>query len=503
MFTGPPAPGTPTDTSLDYGLYNGSMVVSRKTGKPWNGKEPRSGKMFKQGIEVPDVQAEAGVKVPYSNEVINPNDPTQRYKPVDIVKSPDISAATSDLLETFKKSANDSLKDFSQYLQEFKANTGAALDASKAAVAGIPPTINTLNANQGKYNADLAASLAAHDAALEKSKAEYEALNAANAATQRGIVEKGYNELPSYDKAGNAIAERQMQEVLKNVSRYKLGTGTPTSLGGDESRILAQGAADVMLPLKQSQIARRYDLFGNEANVERGLYGNEQNRVATFNPYVAAQEFAAQQGTAQQQFQSGQATAQTIQALRERVAGLTYQQALQFFNLIGVPEQIRAQVLGEQINNLGKLAQLEDQSRYRSLQDKLGANLSQPQYFGFSAPGFPAPPRYNNSPPYVPPIAPPSTATLANPRRGNEPIVIAPNYGYTGERGYVPSQYNRNLGGLDLGPDNQFYRTQINPATGMPISVPVTGTNINLPNNYDWGRSAADQEAYAAAQQFE
>jgi hypothetical protein len=311
---------------------------------------------------------------------------------VDIVKDPAVADATKSLLDTFKQSTADSLKGFQDYLDQFRKDTSSALTASKAA-QNITPTVNTLTGNQTAYNASLDKSTAAQAAELEKAKADYAALNAANATTQRGIVQKGYNELPAYDAAGNAIADRQMQTVVQNLSRYKLGTGTPTSLGSDESRILAQGAADVMLPLKQSQIARRYDLFGNEANVESGLYGAERNRVASFNPDVAAREFSASQGTAQQEFQSGQVTANTIQNLKERVAQMSYQDAIRFFDLVGVPAQIRQQILGGQISQLGQLAQLNDLSRYRGLSDRLGVNLSQPQYAGFSAPGFPAPSR--------------------------------------------------------------------------------------------------------------
>lgn len=492
IIPGSAAPGTPVDTSPDYGLYSNGTVISRKTGKPWNGVEPRTGKKYANGSEVPNAQSAMGVKVPYSNEVVNPNS-AQRYQPIDIVKDPAIANQTTGLLDSFQKATADSLKGFDDYLTQFKSDTSAALDKSKAAM-NIQPAIGQLTTDQQQYQAKLDASNQAQKAALDKSAADYATLNAGNAATQRGIVQKGYDELPAYDAAGNAIADRQMQEVIKNLSRYKLGTGVPTGLGTEESRILAQGAADVMLPLKQAQIAKRYDLYGNEANTERGIYGTEQNRVASFNPEIAAREFAANQGTAMQEFQSGQATTQTIQSLKERIANMSLQQAIQFFNLVGVPAQIRQQILGGQISQLGQLGQLNDQSRYRALQDKLGVIPSQPQGYNFSAPNYSVPGRPDQSPPYVPspgrsPTAFPTTRTAT----------ADYNFGYSGESDYVPSRYNPSRGGLDLGPGNQFFRTVINPETGSPMSVPIGG-NVNLPNNYGFGRTPEEQQQYAQAQ---
>lgn len=421
IIAGSAAPGSGVDTSLDYGLYDtvSGKVISRKTRKPWSGKEPRSGKMFTNGVETANPQMD-GVEVPYGGGArINPNDPNQRYKAVDIVKDPAIADATSSLLDSFKQSTSDALKGFDDYLKEFKLNTSAALEKSKSAL-DIQPTINEMRANQAKYNSDLDVSTAAQKAELDRARTDYAALNNQNAGTQRDIIQKQYDELGAFDRGTQEAAQAEKLAALENLSRYKLGPGqVPTGLGTEETNILTKNIGDIAMRMKQAQIAKRYDLYGNEANVERGIYGTEQNRVASFNPEVAAREFAASQGTAMQQFQSGQATVQTIQALKERVANMSIEQAIQFFNLLGVPAQIRQQILGGQISQLGQLGQLNELSRYRGLRDVLGAELSQPQGATFAANyPTPSPPsRYNNSqgPPYIPPLPARNAPTVVSP----------------------------------------------------------------------------------------
>jgi hypothetical protein len=55
---------------------------------------------------------------------------------------------------------------------------------------------------------------------------------------------------------------------------------------------------------------------------------------------------------------------------------------------------MRQQLLTGQISQLGGIASLEDQARYRGLMDTVGANLSQPVGYNMSTGGFPSPSRY-------------------------------------------------------------------------------------------------------------
>lgn len=379
--------------ATDYGIYDPvtGKVVSLNTGKPWTGREPRTGVSYSQGVpSAQSAESAAGVEVPFSGgQTINPNDPTQRYKPVDIVKSPDVAAGASDLMKQFNTAAANSLQGFADYLNQFKGETGKAFQAGQSAVAGIEPLTKTLTGLQDRYSS-----------ALGGDVDKLNALLASDAAAQRGIVQQASDILPQYDTAAQAIADRQMQNLTRQVGRYKMGTGTPTSLGTDEERMLAQAATDVYLPLHQAQIQRQYDLLQNLAlPVQRDITGKAISAVTQFDPYVAAQ-----------QFQTGTATAQTIQQLRQLASTMGYENAQRYMTSLGVPAQIQQQILAGLTGTLGALGQIEDLSRYRGLQDVLGTYPASPVGFSNALPAYPT---------YAP-----SRAGLVRGGGGNAPIDV-------------------------------------------------------------------------------
>lgn len=352
-----PPPGSVQNDPSDYPVYDPATgkLVSVKTSKSWTGTAP-DGQSYKEGV-----------LVPYSDQTINPNDPNQRYKPVDIVKSPDIAAGEKNLMETFNKAAQSSLSDFGSVLNQFKTDTAAARTKLNQAT-DIGPTIATLQGAQDRYGRS-----------LDTAVSDYAAQNTRQAATERGIVADANRLLPQYDTAAQNIGDRQVQELAKQLSRYKLSGGTPSSMGTDEAQILARGVADVQLPLEQAKIGRQMDLLTNlSLPVERELGAAEVNRIAQFNPAIAGQQFTSTQGTAN-----------AIQSLKTQVAGMSIDAAIKFMQAQGVPGQIINQVLAGQISNLGALGQIEDQSRYRGLQDVLGANLSQPTGYNTASPAYP------------------------------------------------------------------------------------------------------------------
>jgi hypothetical protein len=378
--------------SPDYPVYDTSSgrYISKNTGRAWTGKDPNSGRTFKNGM-VDTSASDAGlVQVPGSTKMINPNDPSQRYQAVDIVKSPTVAADTQTLLDTFKTQAADSLKGFDEYKKQYSAAAQSAFDAGKAAT-NIDPLAATLRQQQATYSS-----------ALTGAGQDYASLNAQDAAAQRAIVDQANAILPQYDAAAQAIGDRQLQAMQAQLSKYKMGSGTPTSLGSNEERILARNVADVQLPLEQARIQRQYDLLQNLAlPVQRDIYGHEVSRVASFNPQMAGQQYS-----------SGQSTELQIQNLRNQVSGMSFQNATQYMQSLGVPWTVQQQILSGQAGTLGQLGQLEDQSRYRGLQDVLGVNVSQPQYYSQSTGGYPGGQR-NYSPNYatVPTGAPGSSTS--------------------------------------------------------------------------------------------
>jgi hypothetical protein len=218
---------------------------------------------------------------------------------------------------------------------------------------------------------------------LTQAQKDLAAVNAAAAASETGSVAEAKNLLPSYDAAGQAIADYQMKLAQGNLSRYKMGTGTPSSLGSDEASILANAATAAELPLKQSEIAQRYNIINNlELPVTRDIAarGGQQ---ATFDV-----------NTAQQIFSSGQATTQQIQALKNQVRSMTYQDAVQFMQAAGIPAVLQQQILGGEAATLSALSGLETASNYQGLQDLTGASLTPAAFYNLSTPGFPNYSRY-------------------------------------------------------------------------------------------------------------
>lgn len=388
-----PSTTAPRQTGIPTWDSQQAMYVNQHDGQPFTGKLPSG--QYATGGRVTGAVPPGGVPA------IDPNNPAQRYSPVDIVKSPDLAAGTSDLLATFKKNADASLKGFDDYLATFKDASKAAFDKTNAAT-NIDPLAANLRSQQQRYAG-----------ALDTSAGDIRALNVGDANAQRAIVAQANDTLPEIDKGYQDALDRDMGAVQKNISRYKLSTGTPSSMGGAETQIQNRANADLLIPFELAKSQRKLDILQNLAlPVQRDITNRETSRITQFDPMVAAQEF-----------QSGTQTEQTIQGLKQAVSGMSWDNATRYMQSLGVPVELRQKILQGNVSTLGALGQLEDQSRYRGLQDKLGANISQPQYYSPGQPSFPPPSggRYSNvtgSPQGANPptqIGPNGTTTVTNP----------------------------------------------------------------------------------------
>ena len=327
--------------------------------------------------------ANQGTPVPGSpGKTINPNDPTQRYQAVNIPKSPDINAQVPTLLDEFKQGADNSLSGFSDYLKTFQDALNNAFSATKKA-NDPTATIDRLNAGQARYSAG-----------LDKAATDYATLNQNTAAAEQGIVKQAQDLLPSYDTAANAAADIAMQNVQKQVNRYKAGSGAPTGLSSSELAQVQAGDASILVPLQQAKIQQAYSVLQNYSlPTTIDIANRETQRVASFTPQILAQ-----------QFQSGQATAEAVQALLQQTAQMSMQDATQYMQAIGVPAEIQQKILTGQISQLGAINSLEDQSNYRGLQDVLGVQPTQATYSSPSTGAYPTPgqSRYGGAATYNP-----------------------------------------------------------------------------------------------------
>lgn len=357
-----------TQTGPDYGVWRGGRVVSILTGNPWEGIEPRTGNYYRGGQQT----AEAA-NIPYgSNTPINPNDVAARYKPVEVIKSPNVAAGAEDLYKTFTTNANNALKGFDEHLTDYTATNQAALKQANAAT-DIGPTVAGLTAAQRRY-ADQ----------LNTNTVNYGNLNADAAARERAIIASEQQGLGQFNTVSNESRDLANQYAAGTVNRFGMtnygGGGSAPGLSSDLINMSLQKSYEASLPYELAKVNKQYDVWGHALNTEGRIAEREGQRIGSYNPMAYGAEY-------------GSATdlAKTIQQLKAQTAGLSFDAASRYLASLGVPDQIRQQILQGQIGALGGIGQLEEQSRYRSLQDILGARLDQPQYFSQATGPLPGP----------------------------------------------------------------------------------------------------------------
>src|SRR6266436_4550247 len=131
-----------------------AIWINPRTKKPYSGKR-KDGTYIANGIS-------QGRNNPanYPQQNIDPNNPQQRYQPVEIPKSPDISSATKDLVQQFKDTAAQSLKGFDEHLKAFTSGVTNANKATQAAITAAGPTADTLSKQQQQFASSLSGSAA-------------------------------------------------------------------------------------------------------------------------------------------------------------------------------------------------------------------------------------------------------------------------------------------------------------------------------------------------------
>lgn len=450
-----PAPGS---ARTDYGVQRpDGVIVSVLTGLPYTGTDPHTGQQISGGKIV--TGGPGTVQVPGTNTFINPNNAAARYQPVSITKQPDVAAGQQDLMKTFSDNASSALKDFNSILAGFKAGTGTAFKAGETA-ANVTPTVNALEGAQTAYAGSLTGT-----------QKQYADLLQQNAAAETGIVKQAQDILPQYDLAAQNVADRQLAALLRQNALYKMGSGTPTSLGGADTALLTRAVADVQLPTQLDKIQRQYSLLQNLAlPVQQDITNRGTTFYGQFNPAIANAIYGSAQNTAQQ-----------VQALKQIASTFGYQNAIQYMQSIGVPVAIQQQVLSGQIGQLGQLSNLESLSNYQGLQDILGSYLSQPVGFGGGGPQYP------NVPLRRPVYPPTTTGTLPAGTGGGAPVAVGPtSTGSTGPAypgGFPPAYINYAQGASNSGQVPLDYQDWASGLYGGGGGV-ATGVTQSTPNAY-------------------
>ena len=365
-----PASSTGTNRA-DYGVYDAQSgkLISVLTGKPYSGVDPHSGYTYSNGVQTSGTPGSAATAtIPGTNTQINPNDPNQRYQAVNIDKNKDVVAAEGDLMKTFQDNAKSALSDFGTTLSNFKNDLASARTKANAAT-DITGTTKALTDAQGEYSGSLDASNAAYQKALADS-----------AAAQRGVVSQANADLPLYDQATNNVIANQLGLAQQNFSRYKMGSATPTSGSSADMRELARAADQASAPMELAKVNQRYNILGSLAMpAEERIGAAGINYAGSFLPSIAGSRYG-----------SATTLANTLQGLKQQVAGMSMQDATQFLTAAGIPAQMQQAILSGQINQLGQLGQVESANKYQGLQDLLGVNVSQPVGYNMGNPGYPS-----------------------------------------------------------------------------------------------------------------
>lgn len=307
-------------------------LISGVTGLPWTGPDPRV------------------------SPTADPNDPN-RYQPLEVIKSPAVAGATNVLMDSFKQGAEATQKGWTDFFKEAQAAQGmnkAAFEREQQSfnVQPLADDLRQTNADFAGRSRDIGARYVADDA-------EYEA-------SQRALMDKAYltnnNEI---DAAKLAVANRLSAAAQGQVSRYKAGSGTPTSLGSSELRMSQRAISDSYLPYELDRVNRKMGLITNyEMPLEREYAARD---AATLGNEYQSERYLSERNAD---------TEKQIKQLELSVAGMSRAQAESYVRSLGLPMQIQQEILARHIANLGGIAQLEDQSRYRGLQDTQGMNLS-------------------------------------------------------------------------------------------------------------------------------
>lgn len=338
----------PNFSGPDYPVWNSGtgQLESIQTGKKWTKAIPG------QPPPQPD-----------------PSDPN-RYGAVSVVKNPVQADANNAIMSQFKTLAAQTDKGWQDYFNEAKAaqavSKQAFLNDQKA--IDVAPTAAALRSNLTDFAGT-----------SRRIGTEYAARDADYETAQRALVDRANAVLPQYDAAADAIAARQLAAAGAQVSRYKAGSGTPRSLGSSELALQNRAAADILLPLEREKIARRMGLITDfESPLEREYANRDVARYTQFD--YPNERYLSERGAD---------TEKQIKQLELAVSGMSRSQAEQYIRSLGLPMEIAQQVLSRHIANLAGIAGLDEAAYYRGLQDKVGANLSQPVYYSPATGNYP------------------------------------------------------------------------------------------------------------------
>lgn len=377
-YVGSSAPGSPEKNfsgRQDYPAIQAGTgkLISGVTGLPWTGPDPRT------------------------SPTTDPNDPS-RYQPLEVIKSPAVAAGANVLMDSFKQGAEATTKGWTDFFNEAKAAQAMNREAfqREQQAFNVAPFANDLRANNEAFATQ-----------SREIGGRYRDVDAEYEAAQRALTEKAYQTNNAEVEAAKvAVANRIASGALGNVSRYKAGSGTPTSLGSSEIAMTNRAIADSYLPYELDRVNRKMGLI---TNLEMPL----EREYATRDAATLGNEYQSERYLSERNAD----TEKQIKQLELSVAGMSRAQAESYIRSLGLPMQIQQEILARHIANLGGIGQLEEQSRYRGLQDTQGVNLTPTVGYSMGTGTYPTIPQnvYRPSIPEYQPVYNPATSGPAAP----------------------------------------------------------------------------------------
>lgn len=319
----------------------------------------------------PTTATPSGVQVPYSNEIINPNDPNQRYRAAMTPKYTDLMSQESGVAAAIK-AGTDALKPFSAHLADAASRVESTFQGSKAA-SDPSQAIAALRAGQSRY-------MGTTDQGVQ----DYQALNAETAAANQKTLDERRANLDLVDQYARENYNNMAGGVTNYGSRYALKSGTPQSFGSALGGVLAKGYADAGLAASRMKLDARDALLNNEMQVTSDNANREQTRIGQFNPAMALQQLT-----------TGQGTEQTVYQLQQAATAAGFRNATEYVQALAAQGQIPQNMLSTIISQLGALGTVKGHDAYYGLQDKLGVIPSQPQYYNQNTGSYPNQGRYS------------------------------------------------------------------------------------------------------------
>lgn len=351
-------------------------------------------------------------------------DSPSRYQRLDIAKNPGVASAADNLLASFKSTPG--ISDFGSLLDASRLGKSLTdLNATQAAnnttlnkryssilgnlATGENAIVDQANASvPGQFDPLFKANQTFADAGTGLNK-DYSALLDSLSSKEGDIIGRANALLPQYDTAANRIGDAATNALFQNNSRYAVGSrasGGANGMSSDEQQRLLHGVQAIRLPLEQQKIQRRYDLLtglelptaqadtsrrvGQIADfsmpLQRAIYNNDYNTNAAenarYNEILQNLQLPLLEGQGQRAI--GQLTGftaprqdQQYQAEFNTPAAITA--LLQ--SILGGNQNLRA----NDLSYLSGLNNLYSGSRYQSLRDVLGTNVTAPQNYTFRA----------------------------------------------------------------------------------------------------------------------